>query len=405
MLQSTVAITSKLDDVEAGTTELAEATLSKLKLRSNSFALLLCDSDVDHAVFASKLHRKLGIPIVGFSTTAMISGKDGLIDTSAILTTITSDDVFFSVAVSEPLTPDNVRAQVELTYKKALESLKGDPALVLSFAPYILGIMLDIYPRELDRVSGGLPVFGGLPAHDEVHGNTAIYCGDTAAGDRLAVLLASGEIKPVLSVKNHIGTLISGLKRTVTSAKDNVVHRVGNETFVEFLAEFGLDPSKLADPNEKTTSFTTYPLLIERTDVPNPDGVPVVRTLHGVDLNSGSGTAIGEVPQDATLSIGVLEADDIETSARNSTKDLLEKMGQNEADGYKYSTVFAVSCVARYYVMAEKNTLEANVLKDDLSSDLSLSGFYSFGEICPTSVSSGKALNAAHNESLVLLAI
>jgi hypothetical protein len=80
-------------------------------------------------------------------------------------------------------------------------------------------------------------------------------------------------------------------------------------------------------------------------------------------------------------------------------------MKQNEAEGYKYSTIFAVSCVARYYVMAAKNTIEADVLRNNFSSGISLSGFYSFGEICPTSVNSGKALNAAHNESLVLLAI
>jgi hypothetical protein len=405
MLQSTTAVTDELDDVEAGTSRLTEETLEKLKLKSNGFALLLCDSDVDHARFASELHRKLGVPIVGFSSTAMISGRDGLVDMSAILTTVTSDDVFFSLAVSDPLTPENVEAQVELTYRKALASLKGEPALVMAFAPYILGIMLDIYPKELDRVSGGLPVFGGLPAHDEVNGRTAVYCGDTAAGDRLTVLLAGGAIKPVMSVKNHVGTLISGLKRTVTSARNNVVYTVGNGTFVEFLEEFGLNPSKLANPDEKTISFTTYPLLIERTDVPNPDGVPVVRTLHGVDLDTGSGTAIGEVPQGGTLSIGVLEANDIEISAQNSTEDLLAKMRRNEADGYKYSTIFAVSCVARYYVMAEKNMLEANVLRNGFPSDLSLSGFYSFGEICPTSVNSGRALNAAHNESLVLLAI
>ncbi|MDR1978875.1 MAG: FIST C-terminal domain-containing protein [Synergistaceae bacterium] len=405
MLKSTTVITDELDDIDAGTSELARKTLEKIELQSNSFALLLCDSDVDHEDFARKLHQKLGVPIVGFSSTAMISGQKGLTDMSAVLTTVTSDDVFFSMATSEPLTPENIVSQIELTYKRALESLKGEPALVLAFPPYILGIMLDIYPREFDRVSGGLPVFGGLPAHDEVNGRTAVYCGDTAASDRVTVMLASGAIKPVMTVKNHIGTLISGLKRTVTSSQDNVVHRVGNGTFVEFIEEFGLDSAKLANPDEKTTSFTTYPLLIERPDIENPDGVPIVRTLHGIDLQTGSGTAIGEIAEGSVLSIGVLQAQDIETSTRNSTEDLLAAIKQNEADGYKYSMVFAVSCVARYYVMAGRNTLEADALKTGLPSDLSLCGYYSFGEICPTSVRSGRALNAAHNESLVLLAI
>jgi hypothetical protein len=405
MLKSTTAITDELDDIDTGTSELAENTLKNLKLQNNSFALLLCDSDVDHKKFVEKLHQKLGVPVVGFSSTAMICGQTGLTDMSAVLTTVTSDDVFFSMATSEPLTPDNIIPQIELTYKKAKESLKGEPSLVLAFPPYILGIMLDVYPRELDRVSGGLPVFGGLPAHDEANGRTAVYCGDTAASDRLTVLLAAGAIKPVMTVKNHVGTLISGLKRRVTRSQANVVHKVGNGTFVEFIEEFGLDSARLANPNEKTLSFTSYPLLIERPDVANPDGIPIVRTLHGIDLESGSGTAIGEIPEGSVLSIGVLQAQDIETSTRNSTEDLLAAIRENEANGYQYSMVFAVSCVARYYVMAGRNTLEADVLKANFSPKLSLCGYYSFGEICPTSVRSGKGLNAAHNESLVLLAV
>jgi hypothetical protein len=404
MFKSTTAVTYELDDIASGTDELARITKENLKLAGNSFGLMFCDSDVDHAKFASELARKLGVPIVGYSATAMLCDGEGLCDTAAVLTTVTSDDVNFSIATSEPLTADNIAAQIASTYERAKASLDGEPKLVLAFPPYLLGIMLDIYPRELERVSGGLPIFGGLPAHDGVHGSTAVYCGDSAAGDRLTLLLMSGDVRPVMTVKNSLGAL-ANLKRTVTEAKGSVVYRVGDESFVEFLRRFGLDVEKLANPDEKAISFTTYPLLIEKTGGENPDGIPVVRTLHGVDLEKGSGTAIGEVPQGSVISVGILQSKDIEKSSSDSIEDLLEKMSVGEAEGYKYSAVFAVSCVARYYVMADKNTLEADVLREKLPKDLSMSGYYSFGEICPTSVRSGKAANAAHNESLVLLAL
>ena len=184
-----------------------------------------------------------------------------------------------------------------------------------------------------------------------------------------------------------------------------MVYKVGDDSFVEFLRRFGLDVEKLANPDEKTISFTTYPLLIENTEGENPDGIPVVRTLHGVDLEEGTGTAIGEVPEGGIISVGILQPKDIEKSSQDSIRDLTEKMAAGEAEGYKYSTVFAVSCVGRYYVMANKNTLETDILRHELPQGLSMSGYYSFGEICPTSVRSGKAANAAHNESLVLLAL
>jgi hypothetical protein len=403
MLKSTTAVTYEIDDIASGTDELARVTKENLKLARNSFGLMFCDSDVDHAKFASELARKLGVPIVGYSATAMLCGE-GLCDMGAVLTTVTSDDVNFSIATSEPLTAENIASQIASTYDRAKASLEGEPKLILAFPPYLLGIMLDTYPRELERASGGLPVFGGLPAHDDVNGRSAVYCGDSAANDRMTLLLMSGNVKPVMTVKNSIGTL-ANLKRTVTESKDNVISRVGDESFVEFLARFGLNVKKLANPEEKTISFTTYPLLIENTKGENPDGIPVVRTLHGVDLEKGTGTAIGEVPEGSVISVGILQSKDIEKSSSDSISDLLEKMAAGEAEGYEYSTVFAVSCVARYYVMANKNTLEADALRQKLPGGLSMSGYYSFGEICPTSVRAGKAANAAHNESLVLLAL
>ena len=404
MIKSTVAVSHELDNVVLAAAELCGQTAQKLALAKNSFGLLICDSDAEHAELLAEIQKSLDIPIVGFTCTAMLTGEHGLADQAACLATITSDDVSFSVATSEPLTPGNVAEEIERTYKKALNSLDGEPLAVMAFPPYILGIMLDIYPRELDRVSGGLPVFGGLPAHDEVNGCSAVFCGDRVADDRLTILLLSGAAKPVFSVKNNLGTLVS-MKRPVTHSEGNTVYRVGDQTFVEFLKGFGLDVDAIADPKDKTTSFTAYPLLVEMTQQENFDGVPIVRTIHSIDMTTGAGTAIGEIPQGATLSLGMLKADDIEQSASQSVTDILAKMKSNEADGYRYSLILAISCVGRYFVLANRSELEAEVLKGGLPKNLSLCGFYSFGEICPTSVSAGRANNAAHNESLVIMAL
>jgi hypothetical protein len=403
MLKSTTAVTYELDDIQCGISELADETLRNIKTGKNSFGLLLCDSDADHSVLAAGLRQKLGIPIVGFSATSVFRGHDGFCDSAAILTTVTSDDARFSIAVSEPLTSGNITGQIEVTYNKAKAALDGEPALIMVFPPFIPGIMIDIYPRELGRISGGVPVFGGLPSHDEIHGKTAVYCGDAASGDRMALLLMSGAVKPVMSVKNFLSPL-TNLKRTVTRSEGSEILMVGDDTFLRFLERFGLDVAKFANPDAKATFFTSYPLLVEHAGTASGDGISVVRTLLEVDLETGSGTAIGEVPQGSVISVGILQKSDIGMSARNGLKDLLDKMKLNEDGGYKYSMVFAVSCVARYYVMAGDETLETEVLCEGLPPNISLSGFYGFGEICPTSIRGG-ADNAAHNESLALLAL
>ncbi|MDR3076198.1 MAG: hypothetical protein LBU26_02760, partial [Synergistaceae bacterium] len=106
MLKSTTVVTYELDDIKAGTDELARNTFEKLALGNSSFGLLLCDSDLDHSKFAGELSKKLGVPVVGFSSTAMFCGEEGLRDSVAILTTVTSDDTYFSIAASDPINPE-----------------------------------------------------------------------------------------------------------------------------------------------------------------------------------------------------------------------------------------------------------------------------------------------------------
>jgi hypothetical protein len=45
------------------------------------------------------------------------------------------------------------------------------------------------------------------------------------------------------------------------------------------------------------------------------------------------------------------------------------------------------------------------MLRENVPEGLTLSGFYAYGEICPTIVENGRALNRVHNESIVICAL
>ena len=128
-----------------------------------------------------------------------------------------------------------------------------------------------------------------------------------------------------------------------------------------------------------------------------------VRTLHKIDLNDGSGTAIGEIPKDATLSICSLQSEHIQRAALAGMDELAAKM--RAAPEYSYSTVLAVSCIGRYLLMVPNNGAEVENLRKKLPSGVTLSGFYSYGEMAPMQGKDGKTVNFAHNESLVLCAL
>jgi hypothetical protein len=55
--------------------------------------------------------------------------------------------------------------------------------------------------------------------------------------------------------------------------------------------------------------------------------------------------------------------------------------------------------------MADDKDLEGDVLISHLPEGVKLAGFYAYGEICPTVIDNGKALNRVHNESIVICAM
>jgi hypothetical protein len=131
----------------------------------------------------------------------------------------------------------------------------------------------------------------------------------------------------------------------------------------------------------------------------------VVRTILSVDIETGIGVAVGEVPEGSVISVGELKPGDIQAGARASASDIAGKIRGNMADGYNYSMFFIVSCAGRYFAMAHRKNLEASAMIEGLPRGIPITGFYGFGEICPRSVKDGRAENSALNESLVIMAI
>ena len=402
MLKSAFALTYEMDDVEAAAEQLAASIKKDLTLSKNSCGFLFCDSEMEHEAFIASLEKKLQFEIVGFSTVATLD-RTGFHDMAATLTVLTSDDVEFAVALSDSLDAENVHEQIKKTYAEGVEKLGGQPKLIFAVPSYNLEITLDDYPETLDEVSGGVPVFGGLPASNPPYGANLIFAKGKTCTDRMALLLMAGNIRPVFSVQNTLSN-VTEMKRPVTHSSGNVIYSVGNGTFVDFLRSFGLPVEKIAT-EDNTTFFVSNPLMVEIKQNENDDGIPIVRTLHSIDLEKGSGTAIGKVPQAASISLGAMRRSDIEEASEIAMRDLAAKMEKNGKDGYVYSAVLCVSCIGRYMVLAPDRDVEGKVLASSMPEGVTFNGFYGYGEICPTSMRGDRAVNRAHNESIVLCAL
>ena len=158
---------------------------------------------------------------------------------------------------------------------------------------------------------------------------------------------------------------------------------------------------KLVEGNN-TVAFVSNPLLLEHGRAGSEEAFAYVRTLHEIDLEKGTGTAIGRIPMDATLSVCPLHRDEIAQAALDGIGTLSEKIGAGPV-GYEFSTVLAVSCIGRHLLMSPNNSAEVDNILSRFPAGLTLCGFYSYGELGPLS-SGERSVNFAHNESLVLCA-
>lgn len=217
----------------------------------------------------------------------------------------------------------------------------------------------------------------------------------------MVLLAISGNLRPVFAVQN-VSSAGESRKREVKKAVNNTVYRVGNQRFTDYLRDCGL-PVDIMAQGANTVTYVSNPLLLEQKSDDDARSFSFVRTLHALDLEEGSGTAIGKIPEGMTLSVCVLQRSDIERGATLAMGDILSRIAADEGDDYRYSTVLSVSCIGRHLIMLPENDAEVKALQASLPGTLTMAGFYSYGEIGPMGTGSSRIF--AHNESLVLCAI
>lgn len=400
-MKSATVATWEIDNIEKAVEELKSALSSKLELQKSSLGMVYCDADVDVAQLGEKLSSALAIEIVGLTTTATIERWDGYNDMGIVLTVITDDNLKFAIGDTGDLQDDQYEEQITTAYKAA-ESILGErPKLILQFAPYITSITSENYVEIMDRLSDNAPIFGGVSTDHYDLQYQKTFRGKKVYERSLIFILLGGSVRPVFSI-HHSFTSRTKRKGVITKSNGNIVERVDNQTFKEFIADFGPVPTE----EEVIFRFQSTPFVLELPDY-SPDEQPVVRVLCTMDHVNETGGFLSKMPEGSSLSIGVLQKDNLRESCQMALDGLSEKIKNNK--DYSYSLILISTCNARHLLMGDAKNLESNILSDTLSGlpeSINAFGFYGFGEMCPTSIGAdGKAVNRFHNCSFVVCAI
>ena len=187
----------------------------------------------------------------------------------------------------------------------------------------------------------------------------------------------------------------------MTKADRNVIYTVDDMPFVDYLRSVGMSVDELIAQGDLAVYVST-PLKVNLSKNDYSDGIPVVRTIKTLNPSDGSGVLFGAISEKSAVSIATMKRQDIQESCKTAIEEIREKIA---AAGDDYTTLLCVSCGGRYMVMADDKDVEGRIIVENLPKGLTLAGFYAYGEICPTAIRNGKAVNRIHNESIVMCAL
>ena len=389
-MRSAVAISHEVDDAAQAARELAGSIREQLVLQKNSLGLLFCDADTDGAALSGELRSLLGMEIAGMTTLAPLS-SEGRHEASIVLTALTADDCLFSPGVSAPLGADDFEDRIAQAYQAIIpEASDTAPGLLLSFCPFGMPFSGDRYPAVLSKAAGNAPVMGGQASDDYDYKRARVFLSGREYKDCLVLAGLWGNVRPVFAIR-HVTSRFAERIRRVTEAEHNIVRKVGDESFIQYLQGFGLK----TDVDDALLAFTSYPMMLRQGE---EGETPVMRHILSLNQADGSGSFFGDVPVGAQANICLITKADIAKACRESMQALLDE-GKAQS-GYAYSTILCITCCGRSMILGSDADAEGRILAEMLPAGLVLSGAYCLGEICPTRYANGQATNRFHNCSI-----
>ena len=389
-MRSAIAISHEIDDVFQAAQELANSIRKQMVLLKHSVGLIFCDADTDGATLTGELRVLLDMEIAGMTTLAALSSQ-GHHEAAIVLTVLTADDCFFSPVASISLHAADYKDRIGRAYQATIpEGAHEGPGVILTFCPFGLPFSGDQYPAVLSKVANNAPVIGGIASDDYDYERARVFLSGQEYKDAMVLVSLWGNVRPVFAIR-HVTSRFAERIRRITEAENNIVRKVGEETFIQYLQGFGLK----TDVDDPLLAFTSYPMMLQQED---GDETPVMRHISGLNQADGSGTFFGDVPVGAQANICMINKADIVAACKESLLALLEE-GKAQSD-YVYSTILCISCCGRSIILSNDADGEGRILSGILPAGLSLSGAYCLGEICPTLYKNGHATNRFHNCSI-----
>ena len=381
MIKTLMAYTTEMDDEKMAIDQIASQLKSDGGLLKNSIGIVACHYEFVLSDTFKAIYETLPFDVVGtISTAQSIAGESGTL--LLTLMVLTSDDVEFQKVLTPSLLEEPAKAIAE-SYKAACGDTK--PALILTFAPFLLQNCGDDYVNVLDEVSGGVPCFGTLAVDDTLDfANSFMLADGEHYRDKMAMILINGDINPRFFVANISESRIMGKSAVVTKSAGPVLMEVNERPVIDYFSDLGL-----VEASETQYAMASLPFLLDYND-----GTPKVSKIFVMLTPEKFAICAGAIPQGSTMYMASTDKDDIMFTTGEAVNLILKEIGSA-------SVLLIYSCISRSMALVSEQYKEMEFINRQIGGKLPYMIANSGGEICPTQTSKEKAINRFHNNAFI----
>jgi hypothetical protein len=180
-----------------------------------------------------------------------------------------------------------------------------------------------------------------------------------------------------------------GVVRTITKSKGNVLYEFDGKPALALYKEYLGEMAK-----DLPASGLLFPLSLS---IKNDKGeaVEIVRTLLAVDEDAQSLTFAGDIPEGGTVRFMKANFDRLVDGASGAANMSTEALAEEKVD-----LAILISCIGRKLVLKERIEDEVEAVSERLGAQAAITGFYSYGEICPTTPTERQC--QLHNQTMTV---
>ncbi|MDR2131792.1 MAG: FIST C-terminal domain-containing protein [Clostridiales Family XIII bacterium] len=380
MIKMLTAHTSEMDFVDDAVSEvLQQLNLDEVADPRRAVGIITCHTEFVQTGVVKALCEHLPFPVVGCTTLGSAASGEGGHHLMAV-SVLTGDDVEFSSALSETISPDNVGETIRDAYNRALAGLATpSPALVLVFAPFMNAVDGMSMFSQIDLNCGDAPLYGTLSCsgNADLSGSLTIWNGD-AARDVMAIVMIRGNVKPRFFLTALSDDRMGKKKGTTTDSDGPLIRTVDGVAAIDFIESCGITKETVI------RAPSSIPVMIDYQDGSAPLACGIYNITPEGFLRVGANVPVG-----AKFSIGMRDISGILSTAES----LLRQIGSET----KPRGILMLPCLSRSLLLGANSEGELRLAVKELGDAAPYHIAYSGGEICPVCVEDGKTRNRFHN--------